>query len=57
MIRLANQLVCIFEWFSNFQPTLVPAPIDLSETEVDDYLQAFDDLDFTSHIDSDSEIC
>ena len=57
MIRLANQLVCIFEWFSNFQPTLVPAPIDLSETEVYDYLQAFDDLDFTSHIDSDSEIC
>ena len=57
MIWLANQLVCVFEWLSNFQPTLVPAPTERSETEVDDYFQAFEDSDFSSHIDSDSEMC
>ena len=57
MIWLANQLVCVFEWLSNFQPTLVPAPTECSETEVDDYFQAFEDSDFSSDIDSDSEMC
>lgn len=57
MIRLANQIVCVCAWLSNFQPALVPAPTELSETEVDDYFQAFDDSDLSSGIDSDSEMC
>ena len=44
MIRLANQIVCVCAWLSNFQPALVPAPTELSETEVEDYFHAFDDF-------------
>ena len=55
MIRLANQIVCVCAWLSNFQPALIPAPTELSETEVDEYFQAFDDTDSTS--DSDSYMC
>ena len=43
MIRLANQIVCICAWLSNFQPALVPAPTELSETEAEDCFQGFDD--------------
>ena len=57
MIRLANQIVCVCAWLSNFQPALVPAPTELSETEVDDYFQAFDDSDFSSDSDSNNEMC
>ena len=35
MIRLTNQIVCVCAWLNNFQPALVPAPTELSETEVD----------------------
>ena len=57
MIRLANQIVCVCAWLSNFQPALVPAPTELSETEVDDYFQALDDSDFSSDSDSNNEMC
>ena len=57
MIRLANQIVCVCAWLSNFQPAHVPAPTELSETEVDDYFQALDDSDFSSDSDSNNEMC
>ena len=57
MICLANQIVCVCAWLSNFEPALVPAPTELSETEIDDYFQACDDSDFSSDSDSNNEMC
>ena len=58
MIWLTNQIVCISAWISSFQPTLVPAPTELSETEVvEQNFRAFDDSDFNSDNDGDSEMC
>ena len=57
MVRLANQIVCVCAWLSNFQPALVPPPREPSDTEVDDYFQELDESDFSSDIDSDSEMC
>lgn len=44
MARLANQIVCVCGWLTNFYPALVPAPDEntLEETDVDDYFHAFD---------------
>ena len=57
MVRLANQIVFVCAWLSNFQPALVPPPREPSDTEVDDYFQELDESDFSSDIDSDSEMC
>ena len=54
MVRLANQVVCICAWLSNFQPALIPAPTDLSEIEVDNYFQAWEDNSESSS-DTDSD--
>jgi len=42
--RLANQIVCVCGWLTNFYPALVPAPDEntLEETDVNDYFHAFD---------------
>ena len=44
MARLANQIVCICAWLTNFYPAVVPIPDAniLEESEVDDYFNAFD---------------
>ena len=57
VVRLANQIVCVCAWLSNFQPALVPPPHEPSDTEVDDYFQELDESDFSSDIDSDREMC
>ena len=56
MARLANQIVCICVWLTNFYPALVPAPDEdmLDETEVDDYFKTFDSDSSNS---SDTEDC
>ena len=53
---LANQIVCICGWLTNFYPALVPATDKnvLDETEADDYFKTFDS---DSSISSDTEDC
>lgn len=54
MIRLANQIVSVCAWLTNFQPVLIPLPIDLStEDEVDTYFKNISD---DSDYDADSEM-
>ncbi len=55
MARVANQVVCVCAWLSNFQPALIAAPTELSETDVDKYFQAWDDSDCCSDSDSDND--
>ena len=42
MFRIANQIVCVCAWLSNFLPALIPPPPEVSEEEVDDYFVALD---------------
>ena len=52
MIRIANQIVSVCVWLTNFQPALVPLPSDSSmEDEVASYFQSIEDSDY----DADSE--
>ena len=52
MIRIANQIVSVCAWLTNFQPALVPLPSDSSmEDEVASYFQSIEDSDY----DADSE--
>ena len=38
MIRLANMVVSVCAWLTNFEPVLVPSPVDdHEEDEVDQY--------------------
>ena len=55
MARLANQIVCVCGWLTNFYPALVPAPDEniLEESEVDDYFNAFDSESESSSDDED----
>ena len=52
MIRLANQIVSVCAWLTNFQPALIPLPGDYSDEEVDRYFQSLQDCDY----DADSEM-
>lgn len=45
MIWLTNHIVSVCAWLTNFQPALVPAMTDLSDTDVDTYIQTLDDTD------------
>ena len=36
MIRIANQIVCVCAWLTNFQPALIPPSSDSSVEEVDE---------------------
>ena len=42
MFQIANQIVCVYAWLSNFLPALIPLPPEVSEEEVDDYFVALD---------------
>jgi len=37
MSSIANQVVCVFGWLTNFHPALVPTPDSLEEDEMGDY--------------------
>lgn len=53
MIRVANQIVSVCAWLTNFQPALNPLPSDCkTEDEVDTYFRS---LDEESEYDADSE--
>ena len=53
MIRVANQVVSVCAWLTNFQPTLVPLPSNNStEDDVASYFQSLED---ESEYDADSE--
>lgn len=47
MIRLANQIVSLCAWLTNFQPALIPVASDFSEEEeVDNYFENLEDSDY-----------
>ena len=54
MIRLLNQVVCICAWLTNFQPVLVPPPMEASDEEISEYFQKLEDSDITDQ-ESDDE--
>ena len=48
---LANQIVSVCAWLSNFQPSLVPPPTDLEDndhidSDVESYFHTIDDSDY-----------
>ena len=53
MSRLANQIVCVCAWLTNFHPALLPPPIANSETDVEDYFQSLPSDSEMSKTDSD----
>ena len=57
MSRLANQIVCVCAWLTNFHPALLPPPLHAnSETDVDDYFRTLDsDSDSDCLCDTDME--
>ena len=54
LARLANQIVCICGYLTNFQPALVPLPTNLDDAEIEDYFKSLPDSD-GSTTDSDCE--
>ena len=49
MIRLANQVVSVCAWLTNFQPALIPLPSDLGvEEEVSSYFETIEDSDYNA---------
>ena len=53
MARLANQIVCVCAFLSNFHPALVPVPTDPVESDVEEYFQCVSSNE--SEYDGDSE--
>ena len=51
--RIANQIVCVCCWLVNFQPILIPPPVECEETDVEEYFQSYYTSD--SDYDADSE--
>ena len=50
MIRLLNQVVCVCAWLTNFQPVLVPPPMEASDEEISEYFQKLEeDSDITDN--------
>ena len=43
MARIINQIFCVYAFLSNFHIALVPPPQDLSESDVDNYLNELSD--------------
>ena len=43
MSHLVNQIVCVCAFLSNFRPALVPPPHLLSDSDVEEYLNALSD--------------
>ena len=56
MIRIANQIVSVCAWLTNFQPALIPIPIDSSEEEVDDYFRSVLLTDSETEYEADCEL-
>ena len=56
MIRIANQIVSVCAWLTNFQPALIPIPIDSSEEEVADYYRSVLLTDSETEYEADCEL-
>ena len=55
MSRIANQIVCVCCWLTNFQPVLIPPPAeDSEELDVAEYFNSYYSSD--SDYDADSEL-
>ena len=52
MSNIANQIVCVCAWLTNFHPALLPPPMANSETDIQDYFQSL-----SSDSGTDSDIC
>ena len=57
LMRLANQIISVCAWLTNFQPVLIPPPAEsCSDSDIDSYfLQEESDYDADSEL-TDSEI-
>ena len=56
MIRIANQIVCVCAWLTNFQPALIPIPSNSDvEDEVDQYFHSIEDSDYDADSEESSE--
>ena len=53
MVHLSNQIVCICDYLSNFQPALVSPPSDSTDSSVEEYFQMLSDTDDGYAADSD----
>ena len=50
MIWLLNQVVCVCAWLTNFQPVLIPPPMEASDKEISEYFQNLEeDSGITDH--------
>ena len=56
MIRIANQIVSVCAWLTNFQPALIPLPADSSEDDVDNYFKSVLLSDTETEYDADCEL-
>lgn len=45
MVHLANQIICVCAWLTNFQPVLIAPTPHLLEAQVEEYFQALDDTE------------
>ena len=45
MVCLANQIICVCAWLTNFQPVLIAPTPHLLEAQVEEYFQALDDTE------------
>ncbi len=56
MARLANQIVCICAWLTNFQPSLVPLPAgEESDEEVEKYFESVCESDYDADVEVSDE--
>ena len=56
MIRLADMVVSVCAWLTNFEPVLVPPPVDdHEEDKVDQYFKSVLDSESESEYDADTE--
>lgn len=56
MAHIANQVVCVCAWLSNFHPTLIAAPTEIFESDVDQYFQEWDASYCSSNFNSDNDL-
>ena len=55
MIRLLSQVVCVCAWLTNFQPVLVPPPVEASDEEISEYFQKLEEDSDISITDQESD--
>lgn len=56
MARIANQIVCVCAWLTNFQPALVPLPdSEEGDRDVEEYFQSVYDSDYDGDVEDSEE--